>query len=122
MDQNACYRYAAIRNILYRKGKTTEITVSYEPYMWCFCEWIKQLFGESEGKTGKGIFPTGMIYSTDLHSLGQYVQEGMRDLFETVVWIQTPKKRYQIVDDPKNIDGLNFVSGKEMQYLSLIHI
>lgn len=118
MDQNDAYRYAAIRNILLRKGKTTEITVGYEPYLWCFGEWIKQLFGESEGKTNRGIFPTAMIYSTDLHSLGQYVQEGMRNLFETVLWIKKPKYAIMVENDPENIDGLNFVSGKDVQFVT----
>lgn len=118
MDQNDAYRYAAIRNILLRKGKTTEITVGYEPYLWCFGEWIKQLFGESEGKTNRGIFPTAMIYSTDLHSLGQYVQEGMRNLFETVLWIKKPKYAITIENDPENVDGLNFVSGKDVQFVT----
>ncbi len=111
------YQYSVLRNILYNKGKTTEITVSYEPFMWCFGEWIKQLFGESEGKTNRGIFPSAMIYSTDLHSLGQYVQEGLRNLFETVVWIKEPKSEVIIENDPQNIDGLNFLSGKTLQFV-----
>ncbi len=118
MDKNDAYRYAAIRNILLRKGKTTEITVGYEPYLWCFGEWVKQLFGESEGKTNRGIFPTAMIYSTDLHSLGQYVQEGMRNLFETVLWVKKPKYTITIENDPENVDGLNFVSGKDIQFVT----
>ena len=85
--------------------------------MWCFGEWIKQLFGESEGKTNRGIFPSAMIYSTDLHSLGQYVQEGLRNLFETVVWIKEPKSEVIIENDPQNIDGLNFLSGKTLQFV-----
>ena len=117
LDKNDCYKYAAIRNIMARTGKTTEITVSYEPYMWCFGEWIKQLFGESEGKCNKGIFPASMIYSTDLHSLGQYVQEGLRNIFETVVWIKTPKETIMIEKDEVNSDGLNFVSNKDMQFV-----
>ena len=91
IDKNDCYKYAAIRNILHRKGKSTEITVAYEPYMWCFGEWLKQLFGESEGKDGKGLFPASMIYSTDLHSLGQFVQQGTGNMFETVIWIKKAK-------------------------------
>lgn len=118
MEKNDAYRYAAIRNILLRKGKTTEITVGYEPYLWCFGEWIKQLFGESEGKTNRGIFPTAMIYSTDLHSLGQYVQEGMRNLFETVLWVKNPKYSVTIENDPDNVDGLNFISGKQLQFVA----
>lgn len=117
LSSNICYQYAVLRNVLYNKGKTTEITVSYEPFMWCFGEWIKQLFGESEGKTNRGIFPSAMIYSTDLHSLGQYVQEGLRNLFETVVWIKEPKSEVVIENDPQNIDGLNFLSGKTLQFV-----
>lgn len=117
LSSNICYQYSVLRNILYNKGKTTEITVSYEPFMWCFGEWIKQLFGESEGKTNRGIFPSAMIYSTDLHSLGQYVQEGLRNLFETVVWIKEPKSEVVIENDPHNIDGLNFLSGKTLQFV-----
>jgi glucose-6-phosphate isomerase len=101
-----------------RKGKTTEVTVAYEPYMWCFGEWIKQLHGESEGKDNKGLFPASMIFSTDLHSLGQYVQQGLRNLFETVIWIKRPKHEIEIPDDPQNTDGLNFITGKSMQYVN----
>ncbi len=117
LSENQCYKYSVLRNILYNKGKTTEITVSYEPDMWCFGEWIKQLFGESEGKTNRGIFPASMIYSTDLHSLGQYVQEGLRNIFETVVWIKEAKSEVKIENDPQNIDGLNFLSGKTLQFV-----
>ncbi len=115
---NAAYEYAVIRNILLRKGKSVEITVGYEPYLWCFGEWIKQLFGESEGKTGKGLLPSSMIYSTDLHSLGQYVQQGQRTMFETVIWVDKPKYNVTIPNDPDNLDGLNFVSNKSMQYVN----
>lgn len=118
LSSNICYQYSVLRNILYNKGKTTEITVSYEPSMWCFGEWIKQLFGESEGKTNRGIFPASLIYSTDLHSLGQYVQEGLRNLFETVIWIKNPKTETIIDNDPENIDGLNFLSGKSLQFVA----
>jgi len=118
MDKNPAYEYAVIRNILLRKGKCVEITVGYEPYLWCFGEWIKQLFGESEGKTGRGLLPSSMIYSTDLHSLGQYVQEGQRTMFETVLWVNKPKREVIIPDDPANLDGLNFISGKTMQYVN----
>jgi glucose-6-phosphate isomerase len=118
IESNDCYKYAATRNLLYRKGKTMELLVSYEPAFAMMNEWFKQLFGESEGKDNKGIFPSSVIFSTDLHSLGQYIQEGVRNLFETVVSIGKPKTEYVIKEDPKNIDGLNFISGKTMNYVN----
>ena len=118
LDTNACYRYAALRNILYRKGKTTEILVGYEPYELMFCEWWKQLYGESEGKDQRGIYPASVIFSTDLHSLGQYIQDGLRNLFETVIAVKTPDVLLEIPHDPANIDGLNFLSGKAMSYVN----
>ena len=114
LEQNDCYRYAAIRNILYRKGKTVEVLAGYEPFALLFNEWWKQLYGESEGKDGKGIFPASVIFSTDLHSLGQYIQDGNRVLFETVLNIGDTKKSFAIPNDPANIDGLNFLSGKDL--------
>ncbi len=114
LDKNDCYRYAAIRNILYRKGKTVEILAGYEPFALLFNEWWKQLYGESEGKDGKGIYPASVIFSTDLHSLGQFIQDGNRIMFETVLNIKDTKKSYEIPDDPANIDGLNFLSGKDL--------
>lgn len=118
LETNECYRYAALRNILYRKGKTTEILVGYEAYELMFCEWWKQLFGESEGKDKRGIYPASVIFSTDLHSLGQYIQDGLRNLFETVLSIQTPDAALAIPEDSANIDGLNFLSGKEITYVN----
>ncbi len=115
MAKNICYEFAAIRNILLRKGRNVEVTVGYEPYLWCFGEWIKQLYGESEGKDGKGLFPTSMIFSTDLHSLGQYLQEGMRTMYETVLWVNKSKLELVVGEDPENLDGLNFLAGKSMQ-------
>ncbi len=115
---NDCYKYAAIRNVLYRKGKKVEMFVSYEPDFTLMNEWFKQLYGESEGKENKGIFPASAIYSTDLHSLGQYVQEGERHLFETVFTFNTPKNELVIESDPENIDGLNFLAGKGMSYIN----
>lgn len=112
--ENTALLYAALRNILYRKGKTTELLVTYEPSLWCFSEWYKQLYGESEGKDGKGIFPGALSFSTDLHSLGQYVQQGMRNLFETVLWIKTVNKDISISFDPQDADGLNFIAEKTM--------
>ncbi|MEW9669337.1 glucose-6-phosphate isomerase [Ammoniphilus sp. 3BR4] len=111
---NACYQYAAVRNVLYRKGKTIELLVNYEPSLHYISEWWKQLFGESEGKDQKGIYPASADFTTDLHSLGQYVQEGRRDLFETVLQVTKPKIRMTIQEDPDNVDGLNFLAGKTM--------
>ena len=119
-ENNDAYKYAAIRNILYRKGKTTEILVGYESYSRMMNEWWKQLFGESEGKDGRGIFPASVIFSTDLHSLGQYIQQGMRNLFETVVSVENGGTVFTIPDDPANIDGLNFLSGVELDKIKKI--
>ncbi len=115
---NECYQYAVARNILYSKGKTTEILVNYEPKMQYFAEWWKQLYGESEGKEGKGIFPAGVTFTTDLHSLGQYIQEGKRNLFETVIAIENSATDITIKRDADNIDGLNFVADKTMDYVN----
>lgn len=112
--ENDCYRYAAIRNALYRKGKTTEIMVNYEPRMHYFAEWWKQLFGESEGKDNKGIFPASVEFSTDLHSMGQYIQDGVRNIFETVINIGKAKREFIISEDKDNLDGLNFLAGKTL--------
>ena len=118
IDENACYKYVAIRNALYNKGKKTEMYISYEPCFTMMNEWLKQLFGESEGKEGKGLFPTSAIFSTDLHSLGQYIQEGERIMFETVVTFGKPKKEMYIKEDPTNVDGLNFLAGKTMSFVN----
>ena len=118
LDQNDCYKYAATRNILYNKGKSTEVLVSYEPCFTLMNEWFKQLYGESEGKDKKGIFPASVIFSTDLHSMGQYIQDGRRILFETVVLIDKPRKDITLNNDPSNVDGLNFLSGKTMSYVN----
>jgi len=117
ISKNDCYRYAALRNILYRKGKTTEILVGYEPFQTMLNEWWKQLYGESEGKDQKGIFPASVIFSTDLHSLGQFIQDGNRNLFETVIDIAETGSRFEIPDDPANVDGLNFLSGKNVNFV-----
>ena len=114
LEKNDCYRYAAIRNLLSRKGKTVEILASYEPFSAMFNEWWKQLYGESEGKDGKGIYPASVIFSTDLHSLGQFIQDGSRIMFETVIDIADTGARFAIPNDPANIDGLNFLSGKQL--------
>lgn len=119
LKYNECYQYAVIRNILYSKmNKTTEILVNYEPKMHYFTEWWKQLYGESEGKENKGIFPAGVDFTTDLHSMGQYIQEGRRELFETVISIKTPKNDIIINPDDDNLDGLNYLSGKTMDYVN----
>ncbi len=118
LASNDCYQYAAVRNALYAKGYTTEILVSYEPAFTMMSEWYKQLFGESEGKDNKGIFPASVTFSTDLHSMGQYIQEGRRNLFETVVSFAKPKKEIMLGTDPENVDGLNFLSGKGMSYVN----
>ncbi len=115
---NDCYKYAAIRNMLYRDGKKLEMMAAYEPSMTMWCEWFKQLFGESEGKENKGIYPTSAIFSTDLHSLGQYIQEGERSLFETVIWVNNPKEDVEIEFDDINGDGLNFVAGKTVHFVN----
>ena len=114
LADNASLRYAAIRNILYRKGKTTEILAAYEPAAHMFCEWWKQLYGESEGKDNKGIFPASVIFSTDLHSLGQYIQDGVRNLFETVIDVQNAVDNVEVPNDEANVDGLNFLSGTQI--------
>ena len=118
LDKNDCYRYAALRNILYRKGKAIEILVSYEPAFSMMAEWYTQLFGESEGKDNKGIYPSSAIFSTDLHSMGQFIQEGSRILFETVVDIAAPQQDLYIQPDPNNFDGLNFLSDQNMSVVN----
>ena len=115
---NACLRYAAYRNALYRDGKVTEILVSYEPAAQMFCEWWKQLYGESEGKDGRGLLPDSVIFSTDLHSLGQYIQEGLRNIFETVLKINRSSDTVVIPNDPENVDGLNFLAGRELSWVN----
>ena len=117
-NTNAAMRYAAIRNILYRGGKDIEITVGYEPFMLMINEWWKQLYGESEGKDQKGIFPASLIFSTDLHSLGQYVQEGKRTMFETVLCVEDTGAEYIISEDKQNVDGLNFLAGKPLDFVN----
>ena len=117
-DENDCIKYAILRNALYRQGKKTEILVGYEPYMTMINEWWKQLYGESEGKDNKGIFPASVIFSTDLHSLGQYIQDGERNLFETVVCVKEPGAAFEIPYDENNVDGLNFLAGRQLDYVN----
>ena len=118
-DENAALRYAIYRNALYGAGKTTEILVGFEPYFAMLNEWWKQLYGESEGKEGKGIFPASVIFSTDLHSLGQYIQEGKRNIFETFIDVLDPREECKIPHDDANVDGLNFLSGKNLRHVNL---
>ena len=114
ISENACYRYAAVRNALYRSGKTTEIMVNYEPSLHYVTEWWKQLYGESEGKDGKGIFPAGCDFTTDLHSMGQYIQDGRRNLFETALLIEEPRKSFNVPFEESDFDGLNYLAGMDM--------
>ncbi len=114
IEENPAYQYAAVRNALYRKGYSTEILVNYEPSLRNLSEWWKQLFGESEGKDQKGIFPASVNNTTDLHSMGQFIQDGKRDLFETVIWIDSANSSLEIPEDEANLDGLNYLAGKNM--------
>ena len=118
LDKNPAYQYAAIRNILYNKGKTIEMLINYEPALQYFSEWWKQLFGESEGKDFKGIYPSSANFSTDLHSLGQYVQEGRRDLFETVLHVEKPRRDLTIEKDEQDLDGLNYLAGQTVDFVN----
>ena len=119
IEQNPCLKYAAVRNCFYNKGKKMECFVSYEPNMTMFNEWLKQLFGESEGKDGKGLFPVSCVFSTDLHSLGQYIQESGADkMFETVVKFNTCLNDYVIGEQEGNLDGLNFLAGERMSVVN----
>lgn len=118
VEENACYQYAAVRNALLRKGKTTEIVVNYEPCLQYFGEWWKQLYGESEGKDGKGLYPSSVNFSTDLHSLGQYIQDGQRILFETVINVEDPRKDVVLKEEASDLDGLNYLAGKTMDFVN----
>lgn len=118
LKKNDCYKYAVIRKIMYQNEKNIELLASYEPKLVYFSEWWKQLFGESEGKNHKGIFPSSVVYTTDLHSLGQYVQEGRRNLFETVINIENPNSDIVIGYDDENLDELNYIAGKKLSYVN----
>ena len=118
LKYNECYKYAVARNLLLEKNKNIEILVNYEPKLHYFTEWWKQLYGESEGKDGKGIFPAGVDFTTDLHSMGQYIQEGRRNLFETVISVEHSKSDLKIRRDEDNLDGLNYIAGKGMDYVN----
>ena len=118
LKYNECYQYAVARNILYKLYKNIEILVNYEPKMHYFTEWWKQLFGESEGKEQKGIFPAGVDFTTDLHSMGQYIQEGKRNIFETVIAVENSNTDITIHPDDDNLDGLNYLAGKGIDYVN----
>ena len=118
LAQNPCYQYAALRNAFYRKGKEIELLVSYEPRFTVMAEWYKQLFGESEGKDNKGLFPAAVTFSTDLHSMGQYIQQGRRSLFETVVLLNDAGADVTLKKEEEDGDGLNFLAGKTMSYVN----
>lgn len=118
LEKNDCYKYAAARNALYRKGKDVEMMVNFEPAVHYFGEWWKQLYGESEGKDGKGIFPAAADFSTDLHSMGQYIQDGRRFLFETFINIEKPRKEFSIKEEREDLDGLNYLSGKTLDFVN----
>lgn len=118
IEKNDCYKYAASRHILNRKGRQVELMVSYEPRYAMMAEWWKQLYGESEGKDGKGLLPDSVIFSTDLHSMGQFIQDGSHILFETVVLLDSVSQDITLAEDPENIDGLNFLAGKTMSTIN----
>lgn len=118
LKNNIAYQYAAVRNVLYNKGKTIEMLINYEPGLQYFSEWWKQLFGESEGKDQKGIYPSSANFSTDLHSLGQYVQEGRRDIFETIVKVDKPRHELVIEAEENDLDGLNYLAGQTVDFVN----
>lgn len=118
LENNFAYQYAVIRNLLYSKGKTIEIMASYEPNLLYFGEWYKQLFGESEGKDGKGIFPTNLNFTTDLHSMGQFIQDGRKNIFETILCVNKSREEIIIKEDKDDMDGLNYLSGKTLDFIN----
>jgi glucose-6-phosphate isomerase len=118
LEINPSNLYAAVRNLLYRQGKAIEILVSYTPSMNIFIEWWKQLFGESEGKDDKGIFPAGVNFTTDLHSMGQWIQEGTRNIFETVIWIENSSHNLYVPTEKRNLDELNYLAGKKLNEIN----
>jgi len=118
LESNPCYQYAVIRNILYKKGKEIEILVNYEPALQYLLEWWKQLYGESEGKDGKGIYPASANFTTDLHSMGQLIQDGRRNIFETVINVEKPKKNLVFKENEDNLDGLNFLKDKNIDFIN----
>ena len=118
LENNEAYQYAAVRNLLYRKGKTIEMLINYEPSLQYFSEWWKQLFGESEGKDQKGVYPSSANFSTDLHSLGQYVQEGRRDIFETVIKVESPRHELVLEEADNDLDNLNYLAGQTVDFVN----
>ncbi|MBR2680329.1 MAG: glucose-6-phosphate isomerase, partial [Exiguobacterium sp.] len=118
LAENEAYQYAVVRNALYAKGKSIEMLVNYEPALHYVSEWWKQLYGESEGKDNKGIFPAAVDFSTDLHSMGQYIQEGRRDLFETVIRVKEVRHTMNVPEDAQDLDGLNFLAGETIQFVN----
>lgn len=118
IEKNPAASYAVLRNILYNKGKTTEILAGYNPSLTYFSEWWKQLFGESEGKDGKGIFPAGVSFTTDLHSMGQYIQDGLKNFFETVITVEDTRHTVVIPEDKDDLDGLNYLAGKRVSHVN----
>ncbi|HCX03128.1 MAG TPA: glucose-6-phosphate isomerase [Clostridiales bacterium] len=118
LEDNEAYKYAVVRNLLYNKDKNIEIMVNYEPNLFYLGEWFKQLFGESEGKDGKGIFPASLNFTTDLHSMGQYIQDGRKNIFETVLNVGKSKKDIKVKEDKDNLDGLNYLSGRTLDYIN----
>ena len=118
LEENGCYQYAVVRNILHRKGKDIELLANYEPSLHYVSEWWKQLYGESEGKDKKGIFPASVDFSTDLHSMGQYVQDGQRILFETVLNVEQPRRNVELKSAENDLDGLNYLSGKTLDFIN----
>lgn len=118
LEENDCYKYAVYRNILYKNGKAIEILANYEPRLHFVSEWWKQLFGESEGKENKGIFPASVDLTTDLHSMGQWMQEGQRNIFETVISVEEDEVKMEIPSDLENLDGMNFVAGKTVDFVN----
>jgi len=117
-EENDCYKYVAVRNALHRKGYDIEMLVNYEPRLQNIAEWWKQLYGESEGKDGKGIFPASANFTADLHSMGQYIQDGRRHLFETLIQIENPQTDFTITANESNLDGLNYLDGKTLDYVN----
>lgn len=117
-EENDALQYAALRNILLRKGKSVEILANYEPAVHYVSEWWKQLFGESEGKDNKGLFPASVDLTTDLHSMGQFIQDGSRVMFETVINIDTPREELTIGEEPVDLDGLNYLAGKTVDFVN----
>lgn len=118
LKYNDCYKYAVVRNILYKNNKNIELLCSYEPKLHCFIDWWKQLYGESEGKDNKGIFPSGADFTTDLHSIGQYIQEGRKNIFETVLYVKKEKNSIRINLDEDNLDNLNYLIGSNLDHIN----